>query len=260
MMIADFHNDILTSDEIELPKFYSENKIVTAIYKGDRSFKENILLARKSKYVAYEDIGYADLNLDTLISSKPVYVGLTWNGENQFGYGCNYSFGLKKKGVDVIKIFNKNNITVDTAHLSKRGFIDVIDNANFVVNSHTLLNSVFSHKRNISDWQIKLIIEKGGLIGFNCCGYFMSNRKVCKINDYIKHILYFYENYGSDNFCIGSDFYGTDYLPSGLENYDGFNVVKDALIKGGMSEFDAQKFLHLNLSNFLSKILNNSNY
>lgn len=254
MFIADFHNDILTSGKFEtLPNFYTENKIVTAIFKGNRDLFTALSLIKNANYVAFEDVGYTDFNYDKIISFNPVYVGLCWNGENQFGYGCDYSFGLKSRGVDLVRRLSKDKIAVDTAHISKRGFIDIIDNADIVVNSHTCLNGVFKHKRNLDDWQVKLIVEKGGLVGITCCAYFMSNVKPCKIDDYISNILYFYEKYGSDNLCIGTDFFGTDFLPQGIvEDYSGFDVIAKFLIERGMKKQDVDKVFYENLSKFLS--------
>ena len=253
MQIADFHSDILTYEEdVELNFIDDENIVVSALYKGKRTFKEILPLAKKSKCVAFEDVGYVDLDVDRLVEEKPVYVGLTWNGENQFGYGCDYNFGLKRKGVELIKFLNANKITVDTAHISKKGFIDVIDSAEKVVNSHTCFNAVFKHKRNLDDWQIKLIIERSGLVGLTCCGYFMTNRKTCKISYFIDNIKYFYERYGADNLCFGTDYFGTDFLVEGLENYSKFENLKECLLSNGISRLDVEKIFYLNLKNFLS--------
>ena len=131
------------------------------------------------------------------------------------------------------------------------GFTDIIDNAERVVNSHTLFNGVYKHKRNLDDWQIKLLIEKGGLIGITCCGLFMTNRKTCKITDYIDNILYFYERYGSDNFCIGTDFNGTDFLPDRLKNYSDFSHLYGMLLSRGMQRECIDKFFYKNLVDFI---------
>lgn len=254
MKIADFHNDILTSQNFHsIPQFYYENKIVTAIFRGERSFSEVFHLTKKSPLIAFEDVGYDDLDEDLLIETKPVYVGLTWNGENSLGYGCDHCFGLKKKGVELIKKLSKNKICVDTAHVSKLGFIDIIENADLVVNSHTCLSSVYRHKRNLENWQVKMIIEKKGLIGITACGYFMSNVKPCKIDGFIRNILYFCEKFGVDNLCFGTDFYGTDFLPDGITNeYQGFDLIGEKLQKLGFSNMEIEKIFYGNLSRFLS--------
>ncbi len=253
MTIADFHNDILTSDKFENTLLnFGGNKVVTAIFRGGRSFSDILPLTQYTNCLAFEDVGYSDLEFNKLVSLKPLYVGLTWNGENRFGYGCDFSFGLKRSGVELIKNLNKHGIAIDTAHISKRGFVDIIDNAQKVVNSHTCFNGVFKHKRNLDDWQIKLIAERGGLIGITACGYFMTNRKTCKIADYIDNILYSYEKYGAECLCVGTDFNGTDFLPIGLENYDGFSAVKTELIKRGVTNEDVDKILYKNLHNFIA--------
>lgn len=252
MVVADFHNDILTSDKFDNKLLnFGENKVVTAIFRGERSFDEVFPLTQYSKLLAFEDIGYSDLDFDKLVSVKPLYVGLTWNGENRFGYGCDFSFGLKRNGVEFIKKLNLHGIAVDTAHISKRGFIDIIDNARKVVNSHTCFNGVFKHKRNLDDWQIKLLAERGGLIGITACGYFMTNRKTCKINGFIDNIMYYYERYGAECLCVGTDFNGTDFLPKGLDGYNDFSLVKAELLKRGVSLFDVEKILYKSLSDFI---------
>ncbi len=254
MIIADFHNDILSTNSFtSLPSECLENAVVTALFKGDRSFSEILNLCNKSSIIAFEDVGYSDFNFDLLSEQNPVYVGITWNGENQFGYGCDYNFGIKRKGVELIKLLNEKNIAIDTAHISKKGFIDIIDNAKTVVNSHTCFNGVYKHKRNLDDWQIKLIVERGGLVGLACCGYFMTNGKTCKISDFIDNILYFYERYGAENLCLGTDFNGTDFLVDGLNSYKDFESLKPLLLKSGMSETDFEKVLYKNLIEFLSK-------
>ena len=251
MTIADFHNDILTSASFDGSQLdFGGNRVVTAVFRGSKSFAEAFSLTQYSSLLAFEDVGYQDLDFEKLVSVNPLYVGLTWNGENRFGYGCDYSFALKRSGVELIKNLNKFRIAVDTAHLSKRGFIDVIDNAEIVVNSHTLFNGIFKHKRNLDDWQIKLLVERGALIGITCCGHFMTNRKTCKIADFIDNILYYYEKYGSDGLCIGTDFNGTDFLPEGLENYEGFNRVEDELKSRGVLQKDVDKIFFKNLSEF----------
>ena len=79
----------------------------------------------------------------------------------------------------------------------------------------------------------------------------MTNRKTCKIADYIANIIYYYERYGSDGLCVGTDFCGTDFLPKGLEGYSDFLSLKEELVKRGVSLLDADKILYKNLSDFI---------
>ena len=257
MRIADFHNDIITETKNAVVPcdYFNFNKVVTAFFRGGRTFGETLKLAKKtnSEYIAFEDIGYNDLDLSAVFALNPVYVGLTWNGENRFGFGCDYSYGLKNDGINLIKKLNEKKIAVDTAHLSKGGFLDVVEYAEKTVNSHTCFSGVFRHKRNIEDWQIKMLIEKDSLIGVTLCGYFLSDVKTCKIFDIFKQIDYFCQKFSIDNLCLGTDFYGTDYLPDGIiEDYSSLELLVEELLKRGYNENDVEKIFYKNLSDFLN--------
>ena len=252
MLIADFHSDYLTSDSFNGTFPFGETEVVFAVFRGKRDFKTSVELSKKAKIIAYEDVGYEDLDIDALIASKPVYVGLTWNGENRFGYGCNYKYGLKKDGLDLISKLNGAGIAVDVAHISEGGFNDIIDRAETVVDSHTCFNGVYAHKRNLSDRQIDLLVERNAPIGVTLCGYFMSEG-VCKTEDFIREIDYYCSRHGTDNLCVGTDFYGADKFPEGISDYNDFYLVVNALIKRGYSSEDIEKIFYGNLHSFLEK-------
>ncbi len=254
MKLFDLHNDFLTVGLKEIPKEYGKDvEVVGALFKGDRSFSEILSLAEKYPIVAFEDAGYDDFSVEKIEKFRPVYVGLTWNVENRYGYGCNYPYGLKSDGFGLIKDLNAANIAVDTAHLSKGGFIDVIENADSVINSHTCFCGAYSHKRNIEDWQIKLISEKGGIVGMTLCGYFTTSGKTCKIEDIICQIDYFSQKFGVENLAVGTDFYGTDFLPCENGDYSFFDTLKANLMIKGYKEEDVEKIFYGNINKFLER-------
>lgn len=255
MRFADFHSDILTDKNFSgLPDNYGGDlTVVTAIFRGNARLSDVVSLADKSDIVAFEDVGYEDFSLDAISSTNPAYVGITWNGENRFGYGCNYTFGLKEEGKSLIKSLNACGIPVDAAHISKGGFYDIIDLADSVVDSHTCFSGAFSHKRNIDDEQIGLIIEREGIIGVTMCGYFMTDGKVCKISDFISQIDYFSQKFGVDNLAVGTDFFGTDFLPCTNGDYAFFDEAAYSLYGMGYTDSDVDKIFYKNLSGFLEK-------
>ncbi len=254
-MFSDFHNDILTAVNGELPKKYLKNNIITAVFKGNRTFDEAMQIASRSRLLAFEDVGYSDLDEDKLISSHPIYVGLTWNGENRLGYGCNFSDGLKNEGKQLIKKLNEKGIAVDCAHISEVGFRDIIDNAEIVVDSHTCFNGVFKHKRNLSDWQLKELVIRGGVVGVTCYTSFITDGKHCKIHDFIRQIDYFVQKFGADNLAIGTDFYGCEnYVENALSYEKLYDLTKKELTKLGYDGKSIDKILCNNLLNFTEKI------
>ena len=254
-MISDFHNDILTAVNGELPKKYLKNNIITAVFRGNRTFDEALQIASRARLPAFEDVGYDDLDEDKLISLNPIYVGLTWNGENRLGYGCNFSDGLKNEGKDLIKKLNKKGIAVDCAHISEGGFRDIIDNAETVVDSHTCFNGVFKHKRNLSDWQLKELVSRGSLIGVTCYTSFMTDGKRCKISDFIRQIDYFVQKFGANNLAVGTDFYGCENYVENTLSYDLlYGLTRSGLEKNGYDNKSIDKILCNNLLNFTEKI------
>ena len=88
--------------------------------------------------------------------------------------------------------------------MSKGGFIDVIENADRVVDSHTCFSGVYRHKRNIEDWQIRILVEKNGLIGVTLCGYFSTNEKELPIEKFARQIDYYCQRFPIKNLCLGT--------------------------------------------------------
>ena len=259
MKVFDLHNDVLTEVKDykkEILNYPKNVKVITAVYKGNKDFNsveklvENYTrINAKNTLLAFEDIGYKDLNIERLISFKPLYCSLTHNKENQFGYGVDYNYPLKKRGMEIIQKLNDNNIPLDLSHLSKKGCYRAIKLANKVLYSHVAFSEVYKHKRNIDGELIKDVITKGGIIGLTFVGYFLTDKEA-SIKSVIKHIDYFLSKFGDDNLAIGSDFNGTDYLPKKLKNYVGFYNFKNELVKTGYSLSTIDKIFYKNASRF----------
>ena len=258
MKIFDLHNDCLTGCK-NYVKYLNKNSnhfISTAIYKGDLSFNDALKIADYIKHfknakVCFEDVSYNGLKIDEIISLSPLYVSLTYNGENEFGYGVDYDLPLKPKGVEFSKYLSKKGVVIDTAHLSKRGVYTLLDNGCKIINSHTCLNSVYNHKRNITDNVAKNILQNKGLIGLTLVGYFLCEKNAT-IFDYFKHVDYFLQKFGDDGICIGTDFNGTDYLPKNLTKYRHFSCLKNILIKYGYNNDTICKLFYKNAESFFN--------
>ena len=103
---------------------------------------------------------------NSLIKLKPFAVTLTWNNKNQFGGGAHSTCGLTKFGKLAIKMLEQNGILVDCAHLNRKSFWQftrLTTKPIFV--SHSNLNCICSHKRNLTNKQIEFIAKSGGYVG-----------------------------------------------------------------------------------------------
>ena len=179
MKFFDLHSDFpLALDNFSSASFFGAT-VTGAVYSSNLTFTRAIEIAKKVKcllnsHLAFENIGYKDLVLDEIIELKPIYVSLTYNEENDFGYGCNFNLPLKPLGVSVAKHLSNSGVVIDVAHLSESGAYSILDITNRVICSHTALKSVYNHKRNLSDGLVKEILSVGGIIGLTPVGYFLS--------------------------------------------------------------------------------------
>ncbi len=132
---------------------------------------------------------------------------LTWNGENAIAGGSQSDKELTDFGKTVIDKMNKLNIAVDVSHLNDKSFYDVIELSEKPLATHSNCCFVCDVPRNLSDGQIRLICEKGGIIGLNFYPLFLGENVYEKIYQNIFHLCDMgYEN----NIAIGSDFDGAD--------------------------------------------------
>lgn len=133
---------------------------------------------------------------------------LTWNGENQIASGVNAVGGLKPFGNQVIKSLNDSKIATDLSHLNRESFFDSIEIAKYPIATHSCCDAIFSHKRNLSDEQIRLIAQKGGIIGVCLYPEFLGNGDV--FFDVYKHIEHLLDMGLEKHISVGSDFDGAD--------------------------------------------------
>lgn len=146
--------------------------------------------------------------VETLYNDGIKALTLTWNGENLIAGGANTNVGLKDFGKQVIGELNKFGIATDLSHLNKKSFYGAIEIADKPIITHSCLESVNNHRRNIDDNQLKLLTQKGGIFGLCFYPAFLGDGDVFEnIYKNIFHILDLgYEDYLS----IGSDFDGAD--------------------------------------------------
>ena len=210
---------------------------------------------------AIEDLWFVDNEnvLEKVCKLPIVYAGLTWNDKNTLAGGANsdVAVGLSDWGKRVVKALSKSNIVIDTAHLNEKSFYDVLDldlGYKKIINSHCCQNAVYKHNRNLSDNQIALIIEHGGLVGLSPVSFFMKDEtdgKSATVADFAHQIDRFVQTFGCDNLAIGTDFYGADPLV-GLASYNDFYNLQLQLEKQGYKKIDIAKIFFSNADKFFS--------
>lgn len=174
---------------------------------------------------------------------------LTWNGDNCIGGGIgNNDKGLTDFGKEVVTEMNRLGMIVDVSHLSEKAFWQVADMCKTFIASHSNCRTLCNHPRNLTDEQIKCIIEHKGFVGLNFYSDFL-NEKGATVNDIIRHAKHILDLGGERVIGIGSDFDGMEKLPKGVRGVQNMTEV--------LYEFCKNDLLYGNLYRNIQQILKN---
>lgn len=210
--------------------------------------------------VSIEEGGVLGGDLDKL---KQAYkdgvrlITLTWNYPNGLGEPhCGEQHKkLTPKGIEFVEAMQDLGIIVDCSHLNDAGteqLGDILD-APFVA-SHSNAREVTAHTRNLPDNLIKLIANKGGVIGLNFAQSFLGTSPVSRIEDIVKHGLYLINKGGEDVVALGTDF---DGIKPNTEIKDASEMYRlyDAFKEAGLSVEQCEKLFWKNADRLLKEIL-----
>mgnify|MGYP004630848675 FL=1 len=267
--ISDAHNDFLTNEKCDLPKLndeFEKNNVVLCnaiLFSNDASplnfslakqlrnrVNDNLYL-KKSCIFSFENIGFVK-KVQPLLDFAPFSCSLTWNYDNKFAGGAFGFSGLTTKGQNLVKVLNENKTLIDTAHLNRRSFWDVVKLIKHpIFNSHTCVSAFKEHRRNIDIEQVKAIFESKGFLGITFVQEFFSNKKRTTYVDIFYIIDAIVQAFGCESIGLGSDFYGTTNLPHKLKNYNDFCNLYKCFKNAGYKESDIEKIFYKNFVNFV---------
>lgn len=192
--------------------------------------------------------------------------GLTWNFENELGYPNSddkeiMGKGLKEKGIEAVRECGRLGIIVDVSHLSDGGFFDVMKYAEGpIIATHSNSRAVTAVSRNLTDEELRMLSDKGGVMGLNLCPAFLHDEKaekaedaVSRVADMAEHVMHIYDTAGENILALGSDF---DGIEGNLEipSPDRFYLLFDELKRRGMKESVIDKLSYKNALRVLSSV------
>ena len=154
---------------------------------------------------------------DDLAENNIMHCLFAWNERNFLATGTGVSNPGEKEGLShcgkfAVKKANQQKWLLDASHLNEAGFWDMYHASTLpIMASHSNAKSLCGHERNLSDKQIKAIAEKGGIIGLNAYGGFVSEQNPT-IDHFIDHAVYIASLVGTKHLAFGFDF--LDYLQS----------------------------------------------
>ena len=130
--------------------------------------------------------------------------------------------GLTAFGRDLVRECERLGVIIDLAHISPAGFNEVFEiTTRPLIVSHTNARRYFDIERNVSDEQIKMVGQRGGVIGINAV-LVSSNKEEATIDRYIDHIEHVRDLIGIDGVAIGFDFFEFIYRQWSAEEQAAF--------------------------------------
>lgn len=135
-------------------------------------------------------------------------IQLTYNYQNYVGSGCRErdNRGVSAFGAELIERMNEVGMLIDTSHASMATMADAIRlSSQPIIISHTCCESVHHHVRNTTDENMKLLADRGGVVGICQIRVFLTDKTSDNLGTYFDHIDHAVSVAGIDHVCIGSD-------------------------------------------------------
>jgi len=207
-------------------------------------------------------------------------IGLTHARTNAAGHGGIFAArgsspeGLTPFGRDLVRQCEQLGVIIDLAHINPAGFKEIADlTAKPLIVSHTNSRKFYDVERNINDEQIKMIGERGGVIGINSV-LVSPKKEESTLDRYVDHIEDVANLIGIDCVGIGFDFFEfiyrqwpeekkrwmatkltTPHFIPDLANHSHARNLTRKLIQRGFSDEQIGKILRGNWLRVLEQIL-----
>lgn len=171
---------------------------------------------------------------------------LTWNGENLLAGGSKTDKGLTHFGQRVINELNALKICCDLSHLNDKSFYKAVEISDYPIATHSNCRAVCDVPRNLTDDKLKLISEKGGIIGLCFYPEFLGGAVFLKLYENIYHML---EMGLENNIAIGSDFDGAK-MDNALSDITKIPRLYGNLYEKGIPKDILDKIFYKNAENY----------
>jgi len=199
-----------------------------------------------------EPLGHDLKFLDLFYKLGLRMASLTHNRRNFFADGTQYHVktgGLTDMGKQAIKRMNELGIIVDVGHINQVGFWETLEIAKApLVLSHRSPKKFFPLKADDSPFhpvfddllrgreRLEALARNGGVFGVFLFG-------AEDVDEVVADIEYVIDLVGPDYVGLGSDLYGLEKAPKGLEDISKIPVITEQLVQRGHSDEVILKFL-----------------
>jgi membrane dipeptidase len=196
-------------------------------------------------------------------------VGPAHYGPGRYANGTDATGGLQGMGKELLKTMDRLNMILDATHLCDDAFWDAMRIFNGPVwASHNNCRALVDHNRQFSDDMIKVLIERGAVIGGALDAWMMvpgwvrqqstpqsMNCNLEKMLDHLDHICQLAGN--TLHVGIGTDLdgaFGKEQSPYDLDTIADLQKIPALLAKRGYAQEDIENVMHGNWLRFLRRV------
>lgn len=197
-------------------------------------------------------------------------IGPAHYGPGRYANGTDATGKMKENGLALLKEMERLNIILDATHLCDDAFWQAMDHFHgHVWASHNNCRALVNHNRQFSDEQLKVLIERGAVIGGALDAWMMvpgwvrgkstpgsTNCNLEKLIDHLDHICQLAGN--CLHIGMGSDLdgaFGKEQCPYDLDTISDLQIIPSLLSKRGYSQQDIENCMHGNWLRFLKHAL-----
>lgn len=187
---------------------------------------------------------------------------LCWNDHNALACGAKSgNMPLTELGIECIKAMNEVHMAVDISHCCEWNSYDIQRiSSTSILATHSNVRGLFNHYRQLSDPQIQMIMEQGGIIGCIPVRWFVTRDESKQtLDEFINVIDYLKECYGTSQIALGFDF--MDYMDDptcmvkGLESVAHIQNLANRLSERGYDTEEVNAICFGNANRFMESYL-----
>lgn len=187
-------------------------------------------------------------------------------GPGRYANGTNATGEMGRQGVELLKEMDRLNMILDATHLCDDAFWQAMEVYKGPVwASHNNCRAIVDHNRQFSDEQIRVLIQRGAVIGAACDAWMIvpnwergrstpqnMNCGLEQLADHIDHICGIAGN--TKHVAIGTDLdggFGREQCPHDVETINDVHKLRGILKARGYSDDDVEGIFRNNALAFL---------
>lgn len=193
-------------------------------------------------------------------------LGPSHYGPNEYCYGTGSEGGLKERGPELLKEMDRVGMLLDVTHLADQSFWEALEIFQGpVLASHHNCRALVPGDRQLSDDQIKALIQRGAVIGAAFDAWMLTpgwkigvttpeNTPLEKVVDHIDHVCQIAGN--AKHSGLGTDLdggFGKEQTPCDLDTIADLHKIAEILGKRGYSSDDIEGIMSRNWIDFFRR-------